>query len=913
MERRLRPIYDWLDSGNNKKALQEAEKVLKKTPTLQTARALKALSLLRLGRLTESEAVLEALANESPSDDSTLQAMTMSYKENQQLQKVCTLYEKAIKVDGANEELHSHLFMSYVRIGDYKSQQRAAMALYKFSPKNPYYFWAVMSIVLQAKEIDDTKQKTILLALAQRMVENFIADNKMEAEQEARLYVMILEIQEKWENIVNFMEKPLYSNLVPGSMPQSIIPYLKNLNQWRRVNILCKELLVENPDRWDYYLPYLDSVFKLIQSEAEDGKADDTLEKSHEFIGQLIEGMPNGKRLRGPYLARLELWKRLVLNGDDTSLLGNGVSLCVQYLMVFAHKYCAIPDLRGYLSVIPQKEREEHCRAFLTCLGFDEKSEPDKADDIQRHLSCIGAWRICGAPFSAAEAVDLGIRMHKQYMRALANGLVTSTATEFCAADGYALLAAHHYFYAGVNQKSSSPILEALCLLELVLHKSPANFHVKLLLMTMYHLIGNALAADTIYQRLQVKHIQLLSLGWLHTARLVPACALTRALQLLADTKGFHDHQAKDCMEHLTFSYKFGTFDKLVELIAWNDRIKNCYWSAYCSRERCIVSLMAGPAGPLHTPTSKLPAHPTDNRDLSVMLNWEPPQFKEDSMKADTLEQEVAYLRLKDGLMSSVALCVQLADSKPLDEKKEDFAQLMECTATFANAIEICKHKYSERPRLSLSDPFPSRIIAFIKSEVPYRELYLFTLRIVGEMALCRWQEMHNVCQHIDQLVVQSRTVLRQMLDERLTDNDILWVMREVLEEVSNYLEYLGIAIFILGVCHEMTLGQVDKHKKNKKKSTSKPQEEVKACELLNRLNQTLQDTLLFVISIFQQLPTFSTNLTLEQQFSTLNLVEDYTCCVEGKLRSGYCDMANDIIKILTKKLKYLKVIQAHE
>ena len=26
-ERRLRPIYDWLDNGNNKKALQEAEKV----------------------------------------------------------------------------------------------------------------------------------------------------------------------------------------------------------------------------------------------------------------------------------------------------------------------------------------------------------------------------------------------------------------------------------------------------------------------------------------------------------------------------------------------------------------------------------------------------------------------------------------------------------------------------------------------------------------------------------------------------------------------------------------------------------------------------------------------------------------------------------------------------------------------
>lgn len=67
------------------------------------------------------------------------------------MDKVCALYEAAVKVDPNSEELHSHLFMSYVRVGDYRSQQRAAMALYKFAPKNPYYFWAVMSIVLQVR------------------------------------------------------------------------------------------------------------------------------------------------------------------------------------------------------------------------------------------------------------------------------------------------------------------------------------------------------------------------------------------------------------------------------------------------------------------------------------------------------------------------------------------------------------------------------------------------------------------------------------------------------------------------------------------------------------------------------------------------------------------------------------------
>lgn len=77
-------VSDWLDNGNNKKALQEAEKVLKKSPSLQSARALKALALFRLGKGQEAFAVLDVLAEEKPCDDTTLQAMTISYRESQQ-------------------------------------------------------------------------------------------------------------------------------------------------------------------------------------------------------------------------------------------------------------------------------------------------------------------------------------------------------------------------------------------------------------------------------------------------------------------------------------------------------------------------------------------------------------------------------------------------------------------------------------------------------------------------------------------------------------------------------------------------------------------------------------------------------------------------------------------------------------
>jgi N-terminal acetyltransferase B complex non-catalytic subunit len=216
------------------------------------------------------------------------------------------------------------------------------------------------------------------------MVDNFITENKMEAEQEAHLYIMILELQEKWEDILKFIESPLYSQLVPGSTAQACIPYLKKLGQWRRLNLLCKELLWDNQDRWDYYVPYFDSVFHLIKENDCNGEstADDTAEKCHEFICQIVESMNCGRTLRGPYLARLELWKRLAKDGDPTALLGSGLALCVQYLRVFANKPCAVPDLRPYLAMVARKEREEHARDFLTCLGFEENSEPDNVSTI---------------------------------------------------------------------------------------------------------------------------------------------------------------------------------------------------------------------------------------------------------------------------------------------------------------------------------------------------------------------------------------------------------------------------------------------------------------------------------------------------------------------------------------------------
>eukprot|EP00794_Sanderia_malayensis_P013847 gene13847-15295_t len=207
-ERRLRPVYDALDNLNNKLAIQLADKILKKQKDLHCAKALKALALLRLNRVSECEEQLEELKQVNYWDDSILQCMTMTYKEMQKPDEIATMYELAVSQHPKNEEFLSHLFMSYVRISNNAKQQKAAMSLYKAFPnKNPYYFWAVMSIFMQALSSADEKiVKSMLLPLAERMVMKYIKEGKIEAEAEVQLFLMILEKAEKYKAALDVLE-----------------------------------------------------------------------------------------------------------------------------------------------------------------------------------------------------------------------------------------------------------------------------------------------------------------------------------------------------------------------------------------------------------------------------------------------------------------------------------------------------------------------------------------------------------------------------------------------------------------------------------------------------------------------------------------------------------------------------------
>lgn len=220
--------------------------MLKKNPTIQCGRALKAWAYIRLGRDEESATLIKALEAETPSESTTLHVMTLCYKETDQLDKICALFTNASKLHPGNEELLSQLFIAHMRVNDFKAQQTVALQLYKLKPRNPFYFWAVMSVVLQAlrgPDRNDQQKSKLLLSLAQRMVDKLIAENKLEASQEVQLYLQILQYQEKYQEMLEFLEGSVCQKLYPGA-PHSIkIDLLKRLNKWGDLNKLMKTLL----------------------------------------------------------------------------------------------------------------------------------------------------------------------------------------------------------------------------------------------------------------------------------------------------------------------------------------------------------------------------------------------------------------------------------------------------------------------------------------------------------------------------------------------------------------------------------------------------------------------------------------------------------------------------------------------
>lgn len=845
VERRLRPIFESIEIGNYKKALQDVEKVLKKNPTIQCGRALKAWAFLRLGRDEESASLIQALEQETPTESTTLHVMTLCYKETNQLDKICQLFTSASKQLPGNEELLSQLFIAHMRVNDFKAQQMVALQLYKLKPRNPFYFWAVMSVVLQAlrgPDAKDQQKSSLLLSLAQRMVDKLISENKLEASQEVQLYLQILQHQEKWQEMLTFLEGPVCTKIYPGAPASIKIDLLKKLGKWADLNKLIKQVLVEDFDRWDYFQDYIQSTMELIKSKDETPDTDHTVDMCHEFIAGIIETQP--RKNRGPYLARLELSRLMVENKfGKEQLLGEFTDLLLDYFRLFGDKTCCANDLKLFLEYVEPAKRPGFAAQLMQECRINPVTLPSSKEHMQRHICSLQIARFCGAHAALSEehlsALYTALSLHYEHgYNTFGQGLLP---TDMGPSDPYALLAVNIMYDRGWKLQRSEPLVEALCLLNHLLSNSVNNFHGKLLNLQLYHRLGLVEAAHRAYQSLDIKHIQLDSLGYLHCSHLCNGGFPEYAKQIFDQTLNFiNDHQ--NSVEFLKTSYNFGSFSKLIEFLDFRDRLSNSLHFTLISVEALLLEIVCF-SGTLAQNLSayrlmRVKPHEdrikwdklSDNRDLTIFVNWDPvvdyskvlpPEGAESVLKnnenyAIVLEsksveqlrqecqmesyvQEVELLQLRSGLLRLVSSFVELF-TKGSDEAYQTATDL-------SHSWEELFATIRSKNRLPACDRFlvnllPSRLHSVLG--MPYETVFNGLARFL----LALWNgEKHDIIRSGAEKCVKNVNELFALIASSIKNynvsDDLLWNRKEVHDTVNACLEIASLVLFVLTVCYD--------------------------------------------------------------------------------------------------------------
>lgn len=213
-ERRVRPIWDAVDSRQFKNALKLSTALLAKYPSSPYALALKALVLERMGKPDEALALcLNAKEQLSSADaiyvdDLTLSTLQIVFQRLDHLDMATSCYERACEKYPNNLELMMGLFNCYVREYSFVKQQQTAIKMYKVVGEERFLLWAVCSIQLQ---VLCTGAGDKLLSLAEALIKKHISTHSLHEPEALLVYISILEQQAKYTAAVEILSGSLGS------------------------------------------------------------------------------------------------------------------------------------------------------------------------------------------------------------------------------------------------------------------------------------------------------------------------------------------------------------------------------------------------------------------------------------------------------------------------------------------------------------------------------------------------------------------------------------------------------------------------------------------------------------------------------------------------------------------------------
>lgn len=733
-ERRLRPIYDALDDDLNQKAVNLANQLLKKDPSVWVAKVLKGLALCRLQNVAEGRMIIDEIKSAYDSkpitvDDQALRAWMALCHDASHHEALCWLMEKLTKANPGNEEITSQYFMSLVRCGRTIDQAAVARDMYKKFGKTPYLFWSIMSTVMQAlkgdRGVKDADMVPMLLLLAEKALEKSITDGKFAAAEAMRLFLLVLNIQGKHDRAIQLLiadkggaygSKPLLH--LDSERHVLLIELCAKTNRWQEVKEMAVSAIKDNGEEWSNYVYYLDSIFHDPSTGASlygEGEA---------FFNSLLQSS-DAKIHRSANLGLVELFKR---SGNIPQMVGN----IITHVRMFGDLGCCIGDLLPYLPLAVSMDKQ-----ILEAAAHAIPTEANYSDDryVQRHLTYLQLSRLFASQQpskeQALESIDALLKAKKASLPRASSRI----SSEVLVSDAYALMAAHQLLELYHATKERTHLFRAIIELTEAVSHSPSNAQLKLLLFRTHIIAGSLCVGLRYWSELDVKQISFDTIGHMASDHLLLLGYIDDAQLLAARSLKFFSDSVKEIPDFVLRSFKNGSFGKILELNDLQKKFEHSYQWMSQLYQTIVISLLrrhnslAGLRDSFkeeawfNVPSDASIDELYDNSDCSVMDFWaELTKLKEfESRRTSLLARKKTLLKLRFAVLKALD-CIVSKDGLGLDAfilalESVDLASLVEehgtsgMPAPFTHGINM--HRDFDGNQLVEGAFFPTILLAF--------------------------------------------------------------------------------------------------------------------------------------------------------------------------------------------------------
>eukprot|EP00268_Persea_americana_P065624 TRINITY_DN878_c1_g1_i8.p1 TRINITY_DN878_c1_g1~~TRINITY_DN878_c1_g1_i8.p1 ORF type:complete len:689 (+),score=112.49 TRINITY_DN878_c1_g1_i8:114-2180(+) len=613
-ERRVRPIWDAVDSRQFKNALKLSTALLSKFPNSPYALALKALILERLGKPDEALSVClnakEHLYSDEAIliDDLTLSTLQIVFQRLDRLDLATSCYEYACGKFANNLELMMGLFNCYVREYSYVKQQQTAIKMYKVVGEERFLLWAVCSFQLQVLCGEGGEK---LLLLAEALLKKHIASHDLHEPEALLVYISILEQQAKYEAALEILSGKLGSLLaMEGDKLRLQGRLLAHARDYVAAAAIFQKVLESCPDDWEYFLHYLDCLLeddsrwckgnvgdqtqcsKVVVtgtcnlSHLTDEAFDSRISSALSFVQKLQTEVDNDSS-RGPYLANLEIEKRrrLYKKSDDRKLM----EALLKYFGRFGHLACFTSDVEMFLQVLTQNEKAE---ILEDIMKVHESPSILPAKALGQVMTSFRLQESTGVTFRlpAFELQSTAARMTEMYCKHLPLSKDLDPQ-ENMHGEELLVMACNVLVQLFWRTRHVGYLLEAIMVLEFGLTIRRYVWQYKILLLHLYSYFCVFPSALDWYKTLDIKNILLETASHHILPQMLRSPLWPDLTDLLDEYLKFMDDHFREAADLTFLAYRHRNYTKAIEFVQFRERLQHSHQYSMIRIEAPILQL----------------------------------------------------------------------------------------------------------------------------------------------------------------------------------------------------------------------------------------------------------------------------------------------------------------------------------